>query len=117
MFDWITMNASLGLWIVFFAASVYGHIGFKLAAQSGGKDMGAMLFSMWGISAVLAWGASAVLWVAILSKTSLIAANTTSALSHTLIAIIAVLFFREAITLKQFLGVVLVIAGVYLVNQ
>ena len=117
MYDWGSIIAKFGIWIVFFASSVYGHIGFKFAAQSGAKDIAGMLFSLWGISATLAWGASAVLWVAILSKNSLIAANTTSALSHVMIAVVALLLFREVISMKQALGVVLVIVGVYLVNQ
>ena len=117
MVNWVNIVGKFGIWIVFFTSSVYGHIGFKFAAQSGAKDIWGMVFSLWGITATLAWGASAVLWVAILSKNSLIAANTTSALSHVMIAIVALLFFREVISLKQALGVVLVIAGVYLVNQ
>jgi uncharacterized membrane protein len=117
MYDWGTLIGRFGIWIIFFASSVYGHIGFKFAAQSGAKDISGMLFSLWGISAALAWAASAVLWVAILSKNSLIAANTTSALSHAMIAVVALLLFREVITTKQAIGIVLVIAGVYLVNQ
>lgn len=117
MFDWGSLVTRFGLWFIFFATSVYGHIGFKFAALSGDKETWSMLFSLWGISAALAWAASAVLWVAILSKSSLIAANTTSALSHVMIAVVALLLFREVISLKQALGVVLVIAGVYLVNQ
>ncbi len=114
------LNLALSLpaiWLFYLACSVYGHVGFKLATQQD-ADFGLWktLFSAWGVTATLAWGLSAVLWILILSKSTLLVANTTSSLSYALIVMAAALFFKEAITPAQWAGVALVFAGIYLVT-
>lgn len=116
MQDRMSLLPNLLIWVAFFTSSVYGHIGFKLAAESGADGLWGMLLNPWSITAILAWGGSAIVWMLILSKNPLVAANMTSALSHAMIAVIGVLLFKEALTLKQGIGIFCVIVGVYLVN-
>lgn len=116
MQDRMNLLPSLMIWVAFFASSVYGHIGFKMAAESGANSLWAMLLNPWSVTAVLAWGGSAIIWMSILVRNPLVAANMTSALSHAMIVIVGVLLFKEALTLKQGMGIFCVIVGVYLVN-
>lgn len=117
MQDSMNTLSQLVVWILFFAASVYGHVGFKLATQSGISGVWNTLFSFWGLTAALSWCVSAVLWIAILSRSTLFSANTVSALSHALIVIVAVFFFKETMTFRQMFGVLLVVAGIYFVTR
>lgn len=107
----------LALWLLFFATTVYGHAGYKQAFASGATTVWQALFSVWGITATASWSASAILWIAILQKSSLISAHTSSAVSQVLVAATAMLWFGERVTPGQGVGVVLVVAGVYLVNR
>lgn len=106
------------IWALYFIASVYGHVAFKLAAGSGEKfSLGGTIFSLTGISATFAWGISAVLWILILSESKLMTANSASALNHALVVLVAFLFLRERVTPVQAAGIVLIIIGVYLVAR
>lgn len=107
----------IALWILFFVTTVYGHAGYKQAFAAGASTIWQALFSVWGLTATLSWCGSAILWIAILQKSSLISAHTSSAVSQILVAATAVLWFHEKVTPSQGLGVVLVVAGVYLVNR
>lgn len=105
------------LWILFFVTTVYGHAGYKQAFAAGAATVWQALFSVWGITATLSWCVSAVLWVALLQKSPLVTAHTSSALSQVLVAGTAMLWFHERISGVQSAGVVLVVLGVYLVNR
>ncbi|GMU53923.1 MAG: hypothetical protein AMXMBFR33_30690 [Candidatus Xenobia bacterium] len=113
----MSLATQILIWILFFATTVYGHAGFKQAFHSGATTVWQCLFSVWGITATLAWCASALLWIAILSRSTLIAAHTSSALSQVLVAATAMLWFGERVSTAQGIGVVLVVTGVYLVNR
>ena len=114
--DRMTLFVQIGTWILFFFTSVYGHIAFKFVTGESFSLWGT-LFSFWGITATLSWAASALLWIFILAKNPLLAASTISSLSYGLIVLAAVLFFKETFTARHLLGVLLVIAGIYLVTQ
>jgi drug/metabolite transporter (DMT)-like permease len=105
----------IGIWSFFFASSVYGHVAFKLAARQPSLMGG--LFSLWGMTAVFSWGLSAVLWLLILSKSTLLTANTISSLSYGFIILASLVFFKEPVEAKQILGVALVSLGIYLVTR
>ena len=103
------------IWVVYFATDIYGHVALKNA--SGEQGLWNTLFSVWGVSAGLSWVISALTWTLLLSRNSLLTANTISALTYVLITLAAWVLFREAITLSNLIGVVLVCTGIYLVLQ
>ncbi len=107
--------AYLGLWLLFFASSVYGHVAFRFVTTDEPVDLLRTLLSFWGITALLSWAASVILWIFILSRTSLLHASSISSLSYVCIVLAAVLLFRESISLSQAAGVALVAAGIALV--
>ena len=92
------------LWVGFFATSAYGHVALKLAVDGRTRLWGAAVSPL-GLSAYLAWAVSAVLWMALLSKHSLFAANGISALRYALIAACAPIFLRESLDRLAFGGV------------
>ena len=104
------------LWVGYFAASAYGHVALKLAVDGRSKLWGAALSPL-GISAYLAWTVSAVLWMTLLSKHSLFAANGISTLRYALIAACAPIFLRESLDRMQMAGGVLIVIGVWLVAR
>lgn len=106
--------SSVLLWIGFFATSAYGHVALKLAVDGRSRLWGAAI-SPFGVSAYAAWGVSAVLWMTLLSKHSLFAANGISALRYALVAACAPIFLRESLDRTQLVGGVLIAIGVWLV--
>jgi drug/metabolite transporter (DMT)-like permease len=110
------------LWIGFFATSAYGHVALKLAVDArrlatplGGRSLWGAAISPLGVSAYVAWALSAVLWMALLSRHSLFAANGISALRYALVAACAPIFLRESLDRLQIVGGVLIAIGVWLV--
>ena len=109
------LSASLVLlWLGFFATSAYGHVALKLAVESKSRLFGAAISPL-GLSAYAAWALSAVLWMVLLSKHSLFAANGISALRYALVAACAPIFLRESLDRMQVAGGVLIAIGVWLV--
>jgi uncharacterized membrane protein len=104
------------VWLAFFATSVYGHAALKLAVDTRKTPLDAAL-SPWGLSAFVAWTLSAVLWMLVLEKHSLLAASTISSLRYVLICLSAWTFWRGPVTVRDVVGVGLVTAGVYLVAR
>src|SRR4051812_37517867 len=102
------------LWAGFFATSAYGHVALKLAVEAKTRLWGAAISPL-GLSAYAAWGVSAVLWMALLSRHSLFAANGISAMRYALIAACAPIFLRESLDRQQIAGGVLIALGVWLV--
>jgi drug/metabolite transporter (DMT)-like permease len=111
--------ARAAVWPLFFATAVYGHVAFKVAAtrSDAAFSFWGTLLSAWGITAALAWAASAVLWICILARHPLLTANTVSSLSYVLIALAAVVLFDEPLTVEKVLGGILVVVGVWLVTR
>lgn len=103
------------IWALYFAADVYGHLALKLASRE--PTLWRIALSPWGITAGLAWIIAGVMWMLILSKHSLLAANTISALSYALIAFAAIMFFQEDLTVAKLLGTGLICAGIYLMGR
>ena len=105
------------LWLLFFASTIYGHVAFKLVAhkQTILLTLWQAVFSFWGLTATLAWGLSGALWILILAETPLVAANSVSALRYVLVALAAILFLQETMTLGQGLGMIFIALGIYLV--
>lgn len=103
------------IWLVYILTDVYGHVALKMASNQ--SSLIAILFTPWGITAGLSWLVSMVAWTLVLSKSPLLSAYTTSALTYVFISLAAVVLFKEPLTLSKALGIFLVSAGVYLVNR
>ncbi|MFN8392942.1 MAG: hypothetical protein U0136_21795 [Bdellovibrionota bacterium] len=105
------------LWIVYFVTTVVGYVGMKFAADLTDTKSSITLapfFHPWGIGAILAWGASSVVWPWILGRQSLVWANALSSFRVPLIAIAACLLLHETLSAKQFLGAGLITLGIVL---
>jgi hypothetical protein len=110
-----------GLWALFFATTVYGHVALKFAVAGvpGGtyrQVLAAASTSGWGWSAVLAWGLSCLLWLLVLSRQSLMAANSVSALRYVLVCVAAWSWAGESVRWPQALGITLIAGGIWLVR-
>ena len=106
------------LWGLFFATTVYGHIALKVAAtQTAGSELKRIMLTLqnvWGWTAMLSWTLSGLLWVAVISRNSVITANSISSLRYGLVAAAAWLFLHEAVQGRQWLGLLLVVSGIWL---
>lgn len=103
------------IWVVYFITDVYGHVALKIAGSS--TSFAGMLFSFWGITAVLAWIVSGGAWMLVLSKHPFLTANTVSASTYIFIALAAALVFKEPLTRQNLLGIAFVCIGIYLVTR
>ncbi|WKZ56691.1 MAG: hypothetical protein QY326_08150 [Bdellovibrionota bacterium] len=111
---------TVGLWIAFFATTVFGHLAMKLAVQ--GKEsapvwqtFGAML-NPWGLGGMAAWVLSAFVWLLIVAKEDLYVANSVSALRYLLIAMACWAFLQETPSPKDWGGMVLITVGVLMLR-
>lgn len=112
---------SAGLWTLFFATGVFGHVALKLAvgsdpAQNAFRSFAAVA-SPWGLSALASWTASLALWLVVLPRFPLIQAASLSTLRYLGICLAAWLFLKEGVSLQQGLGVTLIALGVALVAR
>jgi drug/metabolite transporter (DMT)-like permease len=104
------------VWSLFFATTIWGHVAMKVAVDRNASLLGAAT-SAWGITAVLAWGASSVLWMLVLAKQSLFRASTVSSLRYVLVVAAAVIMTRRAPSVQSVIGAVLVAIGVSLARE
>ena len=107
---------SATVWTLFFATTVYGHVAMKLAVDRH-QGLVAAGLSVWGLSAVLAWGASSVLWMLVLTKDTLFRASTISSLRYVLVLLAAAAMTRKVPNAQSLAGAVLVAVGVYLASE
>ena len=103
-------------WCLFFATTVWGHVAMKLAVDRNAGVVAAAL-SGWGLSAILAWGASALLWMLVLAKESLFRASTISSLRYVLVVAAAFAMTRKSPSAQTLVGTALVAAGVLLARE
>lgn len=109
----------LSLWLLYFATDVYGHIAFKFLStgQPEKFDLWATVFSFWGITAILSWAGSSLVWITLLANNQLFAASSIATLTYALMLVAAVVFFKETISPLQIAGVLFIALGVYLVSR
>jgi drug/metabolite transporter (DMT)-like permease len=109
------------IWILFFFSSVYGHVALKLAVKaedaSTAKGLWLSAISVWGWTAWLSWGASALLWMLLVAKTPLMAASSISSLRYILICLAAYWILRETISPKELIGIACISLGIILVAR
>ncbi|WP_052754393.1 hypothetical protein [Calothrix sp. 336/3] len=112
---------SVLIWCLFFATSVYGHVALKLAVgeseSPNAKHLWLSAISFWGWSAWISWGASAVLWMVVVSKQPLLTASSISALRYVLICLSAWLILRDTISPRELIGVFCITLGIFLVAR
>ena len=101
------------LWALFFLTTVYGHVGLKVAVDRD-PSLWRAAISPWGLSAFAAWTASSVLWMTVLQRETLLSASSVSSLRFALTVLAAVVFLREAVTVRAAAGVALIVVGTYL---
>jgi drug/metabolite transporter (DMT)-like permease len=106
------------LWALFFASSIYGHVALKVAVnRASSGTLGATLraaLGPWGLSAFASWTASGVLWMLVLARRPLMAANSISSLRYALVCASAWVFLGERVAPSQLAGVALIAAGILL---
>ena len=114
-------SESLLVWGLFFATTVYGHVALKRAAGDAAQFEYAKalrtLTNFWGWSALLAWAISGLLWAVVLTKESLLTANSVSSLRYVFVCVAAWIFLREQIQLQHGVGILLVTAGIWLCTR
>ena len=114
---WVEPSA---LWALFFLTSVYGHVALKLAVARASSSYGSVLWAsvtnFWGVSALLAWSLSCVLWGLTLSRHELMTANAISCLRYALTVVAAWAFLSEGIGWQRAAGMLLIGVGILLVK-
>ncbi len=106
------------VWLLFFASSVFGHVALKQAAGVSDRFDYARLWQMWkdpwALAAIASWTLSCLLWALLLTRFGVAEASSHSAIRYVGIVLAAVLFFREPLTAKQAVGMILITAGIWL---
>lgn len=105
------------VWALCLATTVYGHIALKLAMSGRSEravDLLRGLFTPWAVSGVLAWCVSSLLWLRVLSRQTLFAASSVSALKYVLLALASTVVLREAVSARQWAGFAFIAVGVWL---
>lgn len=100
------------------ALMVAGQVLFKLGSH--GKELGSLmdmiklLFSPIVLVALCLYGATTMLWLYILSKTDISFAYPIQALAFPVVLILSSLIFHETVGINRWIGVLVIVAGVYI---
>lgn len=115
----LTWVQTIAIWCLFFATDVYGHVALKLAVgEQQQQNLGRLwssAISFWGWTAWISWGASAVLWMLVVSKHPLLEASSISSVRYVLICLAAWLVLRDAIGWRELSGIFFIALGIVLV--
>ena len=108
----------LAVWAVFFGSSAFGHVALKRAAGSSATFDYARVLSMWkdpwAVAALISWTLSCLVWALILTRHNVTEAASHSSLRYVLMFALAILWLREPLHARQFLGAILITLGIYL---
>jgi drug/metabolite transporter (DMT)-like permease len=109
----------LGFWLLYFATDIYGHVAFKFVStgQNAGFDLWGLISSFWGITAILSWAASSLLWVTLLAHNRLFIASSVGTVTYALMVLAAALIFKEQISARQVAGILCIAVGILLVTR
>lgn len=109
------------VWGLFFVTTVYGHVAMKTACGNAAsydyRRALTVVSSLQGVTALASWMISSFLWMVILTKHSVVAANTISSLRYLFIGVAAILFLDESINSKQAMGMILIAVGVAMASR
>lgn len=103
----------VAIWGLFFATTVWGHVAMKLAVDRASGVVSAAL-SPFGMTAILSWGASSILWMLVLRKSPLFQASTLSALRFVLVLAAAMVMTKKVPSTNSLIGAALIAVGVWL---
>lgn len=97
---------------------VCGQMLFKLGSNgrtiSKASDLISLLFSPVILLALMLYGITTLLWLYILSRVKISFAYPIQALAFPIVLIASSLIFREEIPINRWIGVVIIVAGVYI---
>ncbi len=97
---------------------VCGQVLFKLGSNgksiSSFSDIIALLFSPIILLALALYGCTTLLWLYILSKVKISFAYPIQALAFPIVLIVSGLIFKEEIPVNRWIGVVVIVIGVYI---
>lgn len=118
------MNFPAGIWVGLLGTPFLiaaGQVLFKLTSGStGGLDMkgltGLALNPIF-LAALALYGFGTVVWIFVLKQVPLTIAYSFMGLTFCFVPLLAQFFLGEALTLRYFLGVILIIAGMVAINS
>ena len=117
----LSYGEALLIWGAFFGTTVYGHVALKVAAGASNRyeyrKALSVLGNVWGWTAILAWTFSALLWVLILTRHTVVSANAISALRYVLISLAALTVLHEPLQCQSAFGMLLVAIGILLIAK
>ena len=109
--------------ILFALIVVVGQLTFKRVAQGLGDVAGIgpilrhLTFDPWFIAALALYGGATLLWVMVLRETPLSRAYVFVALAFALVPMGAAIFFQESLGSRYYFGLLLVVAGVVVIES
>lgn len=109
------------VWGLFFATSVIGHVALKRGAGGSNhydfRAASSLFLSPWGLTALSSWAVSCWLWAVLLTRHSLIAANSVSTLRYLLICAAAAALLNEPLGPRELAGAAFIAAGTWLIAR
>ncbi len=105
--------------MLYFITDVYGHVAFKFVStgQHNGFNLWGILFSLWGVTAILSWAASSVLWVTLLANNQLFIASSIGTITYALMILASAVIFKEPASAPQLAGILCIVVGIFLVSR
>ncbi len=76
-----------------------------------------MLLNPWVFFGFVSFGVSSIFWLAVLSRLNLSIAYPMVSLAYVVVAIASVIFFKENVTLARWLGILVIVFGVFLISR
>jgi multidrug transporter EmrE-like cation transporter len=76
-----------------------------------------MFLNPWVFSGLVCFGLSAVFWLVVLSRMELSLVYPMVSVAYVLVALASWLFFKENLSLVRWLGILVIIFGVYLISR
>lgn len=98
----------------------FGQVLFKMTSQklvNNSDKFHTILFEPLFILALIIYGSATLLWLYVLKTVPLIYAYSFMALTFVLVPLLASIWLGEAVTLKYAIGVVLIMAGLLIIQQ
>lgn len=102
-------------WVLFFGLTVYGHVAMKFAVMETDRSFVSQMFTGFGLTALMAWFLSALLWGVLLSRYSLFEACSASSIRYLCVSLSAWLLLGETLSILQFMGMGFIVIGIYFV--
>jgi len=76
-----------------------------------------MILNPWVFTGFVSFGLSSIFWLAVLSRLNLSVAYPMVSLAYVVIAIASVIIFKENVTLVRWIGILVIVFGVFLISR